>query len=410
MAPLFDYQGFEASGKAARGMVEAENAKAGRQKLRKQGVLVTQLSEKVAGTSSQTGKSSVPFSGLFGGGVSVADMSMMTRQLASLVKANIPLVESLNALVEQTDNPTLKVTLAAVRQDVTEGLSFGKASGKHPKVFDHIFVNMIEAGEASGALSLVLMRLADFKESQMRLRNKVSSAMTYPALMMSFSILMVLGIFTFLIPKLTEVFKDSNKPLPQITVVMIGISDFLVNYWYLLAAGFFFGASSFLKYIRSEKGKPWWDAKTLQFPIFGPLLRLIAVTRFASTLSTLLGSGVPILGALAISQRLVGNTLIADAIGNARANITEGQSIAEPLKRSGQFPPLVIHMIAIGERTGELPGMLQNIANTYEDQVNSKVQGLTALLEPVMIIFMGVMILIIVVSIFVPLMEMSNVN
>ncbi|MBC7692454.1 MAG: type II secretion system inner membrane protein GspF [Methylotenera sp.] len=405
MPPLYDYKAYAVDGKATKGIVEAENQKAARQKLKKQSLAVFEIYEK--SVARQAAQNSVPF---FGNRVSGKEISLMTRQLASLVKANIPLVDALNALVEQSETPALKVVLAQTRQDVNEGLSLGKAMAKHPKVFDTIFVNMIEAGESSGTLGLVLVRLAELKEAQMRLRSKVVSGMTYPALMMGVASLLMIGIFTFVIPQLTKVFVSMNKPLPPSTKALMFVSDTLITYWYIFLTAFVFSVWSFLKFIKSPAGIPKWDAFKLKAPIVGPLIRMIAITRFATTMATLLGSGVPILGAMIIARNLVGNSLIANAISKARENITEGQSIAEPLRKSGQFPPLVIHMISIGEKTGELPEMLKNVAETYEEQVNNRIEGMTALLEPIMIIGMGGMVGFIVMTVFIPLLEISNVN
>lgn len=405
MPPIYDYKAFAADGRATKGNVEAETQKAARLKLKKQGLMVTEVREKT--TTKSSAGTQVPF---FGGRVSVREVAMMTRQLASLVKANIPLVEALNAMVEQTENERLKVTLSQVRQDVNEGLSFGKAVAKHPKIFDTIFVNMIEAGESSGTLSLVMIRLADLKEAQMRLRGKVSSAMTYPGLMMGVSALLMLGIFTFVIPKITKIFESMNKPMPPMTKAMIFISDIVVNWWFVLAGLGFFALVTFRRYINSKAGRPKWDETKLRLPVVGNLTRLVAITRFSNTMSTLLGSGVPILTAMNIARNLVDNAPIAKAISDARENITEGQSIAEPLRKSGQFPPMMIHMISIGEKTGELPEMLENVAATYEEQVNNQIEAFTSLLEPLMIVGMGLTIGVIVLSVFMPLMDMSNIN
>jgi general secretion pathway protein F len=405
MAPIYDYKGFAGDGKAAKGTVEAENQKAARQKLKKQGLMVTEVREKSATKPNTSGQ--VPF---FGGRVSVRETALMTRQLASLIKANIPLVEALNAMVDQTENERLKVILAQVRQDVNEGASLSKAVAKHSKVFDNIFVNMIEAGESSGTLGLVMLRLADLKEAQMRLRSKVVGAMTYPALMMGVSMFLMLGIFTFVIPKIAKIFESMNKPMPAMTKFLIAFSDLIVNWWFLIAGVSFAAVWMFRRYINSAIGRPKWDAFKLKAPVFGPLTRMVAITRFANTMSTLLGSGVPILTAMNIAKNLVDSVPIANAISDARENITEGQSIAEPLRRSGQFPPMMIHMISIGEKTGELPDMLENVAETYEEQVNTQIEAFTSLLEPLMIVGMGGAIGFIVLSVFMPLMDMSNIN
>jgi general secretion pathway protein F len=370
MAPIYDYKAVGADGKGQRGIVESETLKSARQKLKKQGLMVTEIVEKTSAHPNSSG--GIPF---LAGRVSVKDIAMITRQLASLIKANVPLVEGLNALVEQVERDNLKVILSQVRQDVNEGLSLAKAMGKHPKAFDSIFINMVEAGESSGTLGVVLLKLADLKEAQ-----------------------------------LTQVFESMNKPVPLITQVLMYISDFIVSWWPLIAVAVFTSISMFIRWTVSPMGRPKWDRFKLKIPVFGPLVRMIAVTRFASTMSTLLGSGVPILNAMSISKNLVGNVPIAEAVAKARENITEGQSIAEPLRRSGEFPPMVIHMIAIGEKTGELPEMLRNISENYEEQINTQIDGMTALLEPMMIIGMGGVVGVIVMAIFVPLLEISNIN
>jgi general secretion pathway protein F len=212
------------------------------------------------------------------------------------------------------------------------------------------------------------------------------------------------------LPQLKTVFESMNKKMPPMTVMLMSTSDIVVTYWYLLLGGFVFSIMFFVKWKNSKGGRPTWDAMKLKFPIFGPLIRMIGVQRFTSTMATLLGSGVPILNALQISRNLVGNTLLANAISSARENITEGQSIAGPLSKSGQFPPLVIHMISIGEKTGELPAMLENVSQNYEEQVSAKIDGLTSLLEPMMIVGMGGMVGFIVLSVFMPLLDLSNIN
>lgn len=405
MAPIYDYKAIAPDGKAQRGIVESDSIKSARTKVKKLGLMVTEISEKTAAKPSSSG--SMPF---IGNRVSVAEVSLMTRQLASLVKANIPLVEALTALVDQTENEKLKVVLSQVRQDVNEGSSLAKAVSAHPKVFDNIFVNMIEAGESSGTLGLVLLRLADLKEAQMRLRSKVISGMTYPALMLGVATVLMLLIFTFVIPKLGKIFDSMNKPMPATTKFLMVVSDLVLTWWPLIGLLMTFAGWAFIRWISSEKGKPKWDAFKLRIPMFGPLVRLIAVTRFASTMSTLLESGVPILTCMNIAKNLIGNVPIERAVASARENITEGQSIADPLRRSGEFPPMIIHMIAIGEKTGELPAMLQNVSETYEEQINTKIDGLTSMIEPLMIIGMGGAVGFIVLSVMLPLMEISNLN
>ncbi len=406
---VYDYKAYGPGGKSIRGVADAENMKAARLKLKKQGLSVYEISERTGGKAPAPG-SSAASPGFFSGKIGVKDVSMMTRQLASLIKANIQLVEALNAMVEQSEHPVIKVVLSQVRQDVNEGLSLSRAMAKHPRVFDNIFVNMIEAGEASGTLSLILLRLADLKEAQMRLRSKVVSGMTYPALMLVVALVLMIAIFTFVLPQLKTVFESMNKTMPPMTVFLMETSDLVVNYWYLLLGGGVGVILFFMRWKGSASGRPKWDAIQLKLPIFGPLIRMIGVQRFTSTMATLLGSGVPILNAMTIARNLVGNTLLANAISSARENITEGQSIAGPLSKSGQFPPLVIHMISIGEKTGELPAMLQNVAENYEEQVSQKIDAMTSLLEPMMIVGMGGMVGFIVLAVFMPLLDLGNIS
>ena len=403
---LYEYKAIGMDGKATKGLIEGDTIKTARQKLKKQGLMVTDIFEKNAAASK--GKSAGVT--LFGNRVSQEEIAVMTRQLASLVKANIPLVDALNALVEQIESPGLKGILAQVKEAVNEGSALAKALATHPKAFDHIYINMVEAGESSGTLSLVLLRLADLKESQTRLRRKVIGGMTYPAIMFCVAILVLVGIFAFVIPKLQQIFVSMNKALPLTTEILIWISVQVTTWWPALLMGVVLTIFLFNRYINTTQGRERWDRFKLIAPVFGKVTRMAAINRFASTMSTLLGSGVPILTAMNIAKNLVGNVHIARAIENARSNITEGQSIADPLRKSGEFPPLVIHMISIGEKTGELPGMLKNVADSYEEQVSTAVDSMTALLEPAMIVFMGGTVGFIVVSVITPLMEMSNLS
>ncbi len=403
---LFEYKALDPTGKTIRGIIESDSEKGARTKLKKNSLYLTEISEKSANKKS----GAITTKSLFFGRVKITDVSLATRQLASLVKANIPLVDALSALIDQTENERLKTIFSNVRQDVNEGSALAKALSKHPKAFTNIFVNMVEAGESSGTLGLILIRLAEFLESQVRLKNKVSSALMYPLLMLLVAFALLIGIFIFVIPKIVGIFESMNKPMPIQTQILIGISNFLINYWWLVASIGFFSFVFFNRYIHTLNGRTRWDGFKLKMPLFGPLIRMLAVARFSSTMATLLSGGVPILTAMNIVKNIVSNTLIMNAITQARENITEGQSIAEPLKKSQQFPPLVIHMIAIGEKTGELPQMLQNVSQTYEEQVAVKIEGLTSLLEPAMIIFMGVVVGGIVISIFIPLIDLNNIT
>ena len=395
-------------GTALRATLEADSIKSAKQKLKKSGVILLSVEEKSAAKKSALTQLFPTLSG--SGSVNLRTLAVTTRQFASLIKANIPLVEALGALIDQTDNLKLKTTFADVRQQVNEGISLREALAKHPKVFTTIFINMVESGEASGTLPLVLRRLADFMESQVRLRQKVTSAMTYPLLMAGIGGLLMMVIFTFVIPKIANIFVSMNKKMPWYTQALMDFSFFLRNYWWVVALVVTFVVFIAKKYYSPPTGKIKKDRLLLKLPLFGEVVRLIAVSRFASTMATLLNGGVPLVTALGIVKSVVNNEILAQAVATAKENITEGQNISEPLRRSGEFPSLLIHMIAIGERTGELPPMLEMVAQQYEEQVNAKVERMTTLIEPLMIVFMGLSVGVIVMAVFVPLLQLQEIN
>jgi general secretion pathway protein F len=406
--PIFEYTGTDRLGNALRATVDADSIKTAKQKIKKSGVVLLSVEEKSA---VKKGGLAALFPTLSGSTkVNLATLAVTTRQFASLIKANIPLVEALGALVDQTDNAKLKSTLADVRQQVNEGISLRDALAKHPKVFTPIFINMVESGEASGTLPLVLRRLADFMEAQVRLRQTITSAMTYPLLMAGIGGALMLVIFTFVIPKIANIFTSMNKKMPWYTEALMNFSFFLKDYWWAILLGL--GLVIFLvrKYYSTPAGKVKKDRLFLKLPLFGDVVRMIAVSRFASTMATLLNGGVPLVSALGIVKSVVNNEILARAVQTAKDNITEGQNIAEPLRKSGEFPSLLIHMIAIGERTGELPPMLEMVAQQYEEQVNTKVERMTTLIEPLMIVAMGLSVGVIVMAVFVPLLQLQEIN
>ncbi len=404
--PIFEYSASDKLGKTIATTVEAESLKAAKQKIKKLGILLLSIKEK------DMEKTNFPlFKSLSGGGtVSLKVLTVMTRQFASLIKANIPLVEALSALIDQTENAKLKSVLGDIRQQVNEGSSLKNALGKHSNIFTPIFINMVESGEASGTLPLVLLRLADFQESQVRLRNKIFSAMTYPLLMATVGGGLMLLIFTFVIPKIANIFVSMNKAMPWYTKMLMDLSFFIKGYWWLIILAIVFGLAVMKKYYSTPTGKVKKDRLLLKLPIFGDVVRMVAVSRFASTMATLLNGGVPLVTALGIVKSVMDNEILAQAIAVAKENITEGQNISEPLKKSGEFPSLLIHMISIGEKTGELSPMLEMVASNYEEQVNSKVERLTALLEPLMIVVMGLSVGVIVMAVFVPLLQLQQLK
>lgn len=403
---IYTYKGLDKTGKEVKDSITSESLTQAKTKLRSLGIMLLEIREEKSSSQSKSSKPSFSF----GQSVPVAELSLMTRQLATLLKAKIQVVEAFSALVDQTDNPRLKMVLSEIKQKVNEGSSLAAALKDYPKIFNNVYVNMVEAGESSGTLELVLLRLADFLEAQVKLKNKIKGAMTYPVIMMIVGSLMMSIIFIFVIPKITRIFITMKKELPLQTKISIWISDFLQNYWYLVILGIVFGVIAFKKYINTEKGRARWDKFLLKAPIVGEIVMMINVSRFCSTLSTLLSSGVPILVAMKIVRNIVGNVHMQYAIEQSRANVSEGAPLTNPLIKSGLFPPMVTHMIKLGEKSGELEPMLNIVAENYEDQVDTKLGGLTSILEPIMMVGMGLAVAFIVFSVVVPMMEINTLR
>lgn len=407
---VFEYKGFDNAGKDVSGIVDSDSAKGARLKLRRQGVFTTDVWAQKAGKATR-GKGinvEIDFSKYFQR-IKPGDIATMTSQLATLVSAGIPMVEALSALIDQVENPALKLVLVEIREDVNQGEGLAKSMKKHPKVFDHLYVNMVAAGEQSGALDIVLNRLTDYTENAVKLRGQVTSAMMYPALMGGVSVLIVAGLFVGVIPRIRRIFDSFGAGLPPLTRLVLGISDFIQGYWWLVIIMTVGGVFGIRNWVKTERGRRTWHRWKITMPLFGRVNRLVAVSRFCRTLSTLLDSGVPILTAVSIVKNVVENDILAEAIANAGKNIREGQSIAGPLKESGQFPPLVTHMIAIGEKTGDLEPMLGKVADSYDQQVENTLAGLTSLLEPLLILCMGGGVAVVALSILQPMLNLSAI-
>ncbi|MGB0678158.1 MAG: type II secretion system inner membrane protein GspF [Polyangiales bacterium] len=401
---VFQWQGVDTKGKKLRGSRDADNAKALRQLLRREGILVTQLLE----ASEAKAKSRDIDLGKYFRRVSVIDLAMATRQLATLLQSGIPLVEALAALTEQLEDAALKEALAQTRDRVNEGTSFADALKVHPKIFSHLFIHMVAAGEASGTLEVVLARLADFLENQARLQTKIRGALAYPLFMMLMAVVVVVILMTVVVPKVTVIFSSFDKALPWYTRALIALSELMSSYWWLLLLCVGLGLFLFRRWYASEAGRQRFDRAVLGWPQVGRLLLMVAVARFARTLATLLSSGVPVLRAMEISRNILGNTELQRVIDEARSGVREGESLAAMLKQSRRFPPIVTHMIAIGERSGELETMLEHVANAYETQVDARVVAMTALVEPLIIVTMGIVAGGIVFSVMMPLMQLSD--
>jgi general secretion pathway protein F len=405
--PVFEYKALSAAGKPVAGLKEADSPRTLRSVLRREGVFLTEVVGEQQ-QKKQAASREVNVRRWVLGRISPQDMAIATRQLAVLVHAGVPLVEALTALVDQVDHERLKRILGDVKQRVNEGAALADAMAAHPRVFGNLYVNMIRAGEHSGALEVVLKRLAEFTESQARLRSKITGTMAYPVFMMVIGSGIMGVLFSVVIPKITRIFEQTSAVLPWYTRVTIGVSAFAAGYWWAILTAQALGLWLFFRWKRTPAGRARWDRFKLRAPIFGVVVRQLALARFARTLSTLLQSGVPLLTALDIVRNVVGNTRLADVIDEARDAIREGESIAAPLKRSGEFPPLVYHMVAIGEKSGQLEEMLKNVADAYDSQVETKVGALTSLLEPVMIILMGGVVLFVVLSILMPILQINT--
>jgi general secretion pathway protein F len=463
---VFEYRGIlAATGKQIHGVRDADNAKVLRAVLKREGVLLTSAKEEAKARIG--GKKSAEAGGSLFRRVSVADTAMMTRQLATLVTAGIPLVEAVGALIEQTEKLELKRVLTQVVDRLNEGSSLAKALEVHPHVFPNLYVSMVAAGEASGTLDAVLERLADFQESQSKLQGKVMAALAYPMLMMLIGSALITVMMVVVVPKVTSIFESFDRALPWYTELLIGTSHalasaqmlgfvvsmltftftrsalrdykasernkkllfmtlalvcggllimcaFLVDALGAYCIGAVFGLvvglflAWFIAWVATPEGRSAKDGFMLRIPVVGSLVRMLAVSRFARTLATLLRSGVPLLKAMEIVKNVLDNGKLEKVIETAAGSIREGESIAGPLKRSGDFPPIVTHMIAVGERSGQLEQMLENVARAYDTQVETRVQALTSLLEPLMIVFMGGGVGFIAFAILMPLIQMNE--
>lgn len=402
---VYIYKGVNKLGKNVSGTIDAENQKGAKVKLKQKGIFVVALKEKGA-ADLEAGKKSITIT--IGKKVSTTDLTTFTRQFATLVNSNVPIVETLDALSEQVENQKLKVIITEVKQKVNEGCSIAEAIKVYPDVFSTLFVNMVRAGEASSTLGLVLFKLADYTERQAQMRNKIISSLTYPLLMLVIGVLVVGIMFVVVIPKITAIFESMEATLPIYTKILINVSSFVSeNYMYIILFILLF-IYLFQKYAKSPKGKESLDTVSLKIPILGKIVRMTQIARFTSTLSTLHGAGVPLLQALDIVSKVVSNTVIKNELVKARDAVQEGQSLGATLQKSGEFPPIVVHMITVGEKTGELETMLSHVSNSYENEVAVRLNTLTSLLEPAMLVIMGGGVAFIVMAILVPITQLSS--
>jgi len=403
---LYTWSGYDEKGKASSGMMDAVSIREAKLKLRSQGMFVSTITEEAHGLASPF--KNISLRGLLDR-VGMEDLTVTTRQLSTLIGASIPLVDALSALYEQTDAPAMKKTIAQVRDSVNEGLSFGDALAQHKRVFPDLYVNMVRSGEASGALDVVLLRLAEFMEGQHRLRAKIGAAMVYPAVLLMISLVVLMYLLTAVVPKVVGMFESMKQTLPLPTRILIAISSFLSWTWWMIIIGIVLGVVFIVKWRKTDQGALKFDRFRLRFPVYGNIYKKVSVARFARTLGTLLSSGVPIIESLRIVKTVVQNKIMEIAIENSMTEIMDGSSLAAPLKKSGVFPPILVHMVSVGEKSGSLEEMLMKAAESYEGDVETTVAGLTSVIEPLMIVIMGMLVGFVVLSILLPMLEMSTI-
>ncbi len=405
--PVYDYIALDSGGHRRKGIVDAGSITAARQKLRETEVFPVEIVETADRKREETAAR---------GGtihmfrrVGLRELAVMTRQLATLIGAGLPLVPSLAALVAQIRHPILKTTLAQIKDEVNEGMSLTQSMSHFPEVFPPFYINMVRAGEASGTMNLVLDRLADFNESQQALKTKIRSALAYPLFMFFIGSGVLFFLVTFVVPNITNIFREMHQTLPGITVFLLVVSGFFKDFWWIIALILMTAIIGLRYFIRkTEQGRHLWDRFKITVPLIGPLNRKIAVARFSRTLGTLLQSSVPLLTALEIAKNVVNNLMIAEQIRTAAKDVEEGASLSTPLSRNDFFPPIAVEMIAVGEQSGNMEAMLFRIADSYEKEVEANVLMVTSLLEPAMILVMGAVVGFIVISVLLPIFEMNQ--
>lgn len=395
--PVYLWEGRTLSGTIQRGEIEVPDERALQVLLRQKGIVLLKAKKKPL-------ELRLPF---LGRRIKKRDVLVFTQQLSAMIDAGLPLLQSLEILVQQTENKALREIIQRVKQDVEGGMSFARALRKHPKAFDRLYVDMVVAGEESGNLDLMLKRVANHMEKMENLKRKVRSAMIYPSIIVVVAVLVTIVLLVFVIPTFEKLFRDVGMGLPLPTQMVINLSKFTkANFPYALAA--LIGIALGLRYYyKTENGRLVIDSLLLKFPVLGILFRKVAIARFARTLATLVTSGVPILEALEIVSATAGNRKVEKAIREARSQLQEGQSLAFPLSKSGVFPPMVTYMISVGESTGNLEGMLEKVADFYEADVDQAMANLSSLIEPVLIVFLGVLIGGLVISMYLPIFKMA---
>lgn len=403
--PVFEYVALNQNGKQIKGTVDADSIRSARQKLRSQNVFPTDIKESAQAAKQKTQDVQRLFRS---DRVSIKELTLATRLLATLSNAGLPLINALVALSDQVESTTLKRIVVDIKEKVEQGSSLAKALGAYPRVFPRLYVNMVASGEASGTLDSVLENLADYYEGQMELRRKISAALFYPILMFGVCTLIVIALVSFVVPKIVDIFIKQKVALPLPTRIVIGFSDALTGYWYLLIALGLLILYLFQYYYRQPKGRHQVDHFLLKAPLFGMLYRKIATARISSTLGTLLNGGVELLAALDIVRNIVGNVHLRKALEDARDGVREGRSLSKELAKGGYFPSLLPQMVAIGEKSGRLEAMLSKAGKAFTNDVNATVAGLTTLISPIMTIVLGGLVFFIVMAVLLPMTQMMN--
>ena len=403
--PLFKYIELSSTGHKKRGTIDATSVADARRKLRTSKVHVLEITGAQEDIHRQisTGSRTISFHK-----IKQRDVSVAIRQLATLLHAGIPLVPALSALVEQLSTQPLAKVFTPIRNRVNEGIPLAKAMAEYPTVFSEVFVSMIRAGEATGTLENVLLRLAEMAERRTNLTNKVKGAMAYPLFMAIVGVSVIVFIFTFVIPSITKLFLEMNRQLPWPTVMLMKLSNFMENYFWAFVIILTAIIVAPILWSKTTTGRKVWDQLKLKLPLFGNLNRKIAISRFSRTLAVLLASGLSIVETLELSKRVIGNTVISDAVDEAKDAISHGTGIAESFQRSGVFPPIVIHMIAAGEKSGGIEEGLTNVADAFDNDVEVTVKALTSLLEPAMIVLLGIIVGFIVLAILLPIFDINR--
>jgi len=398
----FNWEGTTKSGQVMKGVMEAPGEDAVKAQLRSQNIIPGKVKEAGKGFDMEL---KIPG---FEPKVTTKDLVVFTRQFATMIDAGLPLVQCLDILSKQQENKTFKKNLTQVKEDVESGSTFADALKKHPQAFDELYVNLVAAGEIGGILDTILNRLAAYIEKAMKLKKKVKSAMTYPATIVGIAVLVIAVILVFVIPQFQSMFEDFGQTLPLPTLVVIALSEFIQGYILVIIVGCFVTTWILKRIYKTPKGRLYMDTMFLKLPVMGVLIRKVAVAKFTRTLGTMISSGVPILDGLDIVAKTAGNKIVENAIYKVAQSISEGKTIAEPLEKSGVFPPMVCQMIAVGEQSGSIDTMLNKIADFYDDEVDDAVGNLTAMMEPLLMLFLGTTVGGLVIAMYLPIFQLAG--